>query len=426
MKSNLRSRLHIVNLEDRCTPALVVGYDAQHDLAITAAAGAQSDGLTVLVNSGNSVTILEGAQVYGTYKLSHDLRIDLGDNTVGFLNRLDLNNNKLAANVSVRLGNSTPGKVDQFRTTTPLGGAGTLNGNLKIRAGDGSQSVRFGEQGDQSAVRTINITGSIDINMGAGGDLNSGPPDLVVTGGNNANNAQLNVGGDVLIMNATVAGIRGTVGGSLNIDSRTKPTPTQVFLSNFGLPLQVNGSLVVEMGNGDDLIQFQDSTVSGFAAVNSRGGTDEIDFGLSDSDGDNPATFMGNLAVRGGAGNHLVNFGAQNADVGEPTIPFFLKGNLDVTLDNGNDSVNFIDAATTGRFITLQTGLGNDILSISKLVSSKALFFGLLGNGNDAFTFADNATVQLGFAFVDGGSGDDVLTLGADNNFSFPMIAVGF
>jgi len=426
MNSNLRSRLNVAKLEDRCTPTIFVGYDGQNNLNITAAAGAQTDALTVLVNGGNSVTVMEGAEVKGTYKLSHDLRIDLGDNTVGFINRLDLNNNKLTANVSVRLGNSVPFKPDQFRTTTPLGGAGTLNGNLKIRAGDGSQSVRFGESGDQSAVRTINVTGSIDINMGAGGDLNSGPPDLVVTGGNDANNAQLNVGGDVLIMNATVAGIRGTVSGSLNIDSRIKPTPTLVLLGNFGLPLQVNGRLSVEMGDGDDLIQFQRLSVNGNALVNSRAGNDEIDFGLSDDDGDNPATFARNLDVHCGIGDHMINFGATNADAGEPTIPFTLAGNLNVALDGGNCAINFIDATTSGNLIAIRTGAGSDNLSVSKLIAPHAWFLCYLGDSSDAFAFSDNASVDLDLALIDGGRGNDVFTSGLGNNFNFPMIVFGF
>src|SRR5205823_1599701 len=114
----------------------------------------------------------------------------------------------------------------------------TLNGSFVFAGGtSSSEFVIFGELGPQTAVRTINVTGSVFINTGGGGDdprstsEAAGPPDAVSTGGTDANNqlnAVVNVGGNFTVLGATLLALRGTIWGSLFSNSASKTTGQEV------------------------------------------------------------------------------------------------------------------------------------------------------------------------------------------------------
>ena len=250
---------------------VVLGFDGGRLASVVARDGQQTDDLTLTVQAGNKLTVTKGSNVRGTFPVAKKLSISLGDNDGGFLNRLDLNNRTLMADVSVRLGDTNG--LDQFRLTTPSGGAGTLKGNFSFHGGDtGGEFLIFGERGDQTAVRTINVTGSVTADMGGGGDdpnssdPNAGPPDAVATGGNGPTNAVLNVGGNMTVANSTVLALAGRVGGSLTSDSSAKPVGQLVILGNFSKPFTVGGNLTVKTGSANDDVEFQAISVNGNAS----------------------------------------------------------------------------------------------------------------------------------------------------------------
>ena len=341
----------------------------------------QTANITLTVRPDNRITVTEGTTDYGTFDVAKNLEIDLGDTAGVFVNRLDLNNNTLDANVRVRLGDAAI--LNQFRITTPGGGTGTLDGNLTVNGGDGADFITFGELGGQTVGRTINVTGNVKIDTGGGGaDPNvpdGPPPDSVATGGFDLGssdpqtgtvNTILNVGKNMTVENSTVLALRGSVAGNLRSDSSEKDVGQLVILGNFGLPFSVGKNVKIVTGNDDDRVDVQGAQIAGHFSLATNGGDDLI----------------------------------------------FVTNDLDVT-----DSV----PTRVGKHVTINTGSGDDELEVTALVAPKGHVRVTLGGGADSFSFADGADVDVDRLLIDFGAGTDAYDPGAGNSFGFPVMLVG-
>lgn len=365
-RRSLPFRPSVEALEGRCVPALILGLDGSGRLhSVVAPDSSQTAGVTLTVQPGNTLTVAEGGTVYGTFPVSRSLDVSLGDNAAGFVNRLDLNNSTLHANVRVELGDM-PG-VNQFRLTTGPAGNGTLDGNYSVQGGDtGSEFVVFGDFG-QTAARTINVTGSVRIDMGGGGqDPNFGPPDAVSTVGTGPPNTVLNVGGNFTATGSTLLALRGTVGGNLSSDSSGKPVGQEVILGNYSHPFEVGGNVAIKTGDANDEIDLQAVMIKGNTNINTGGGDDLL---LITTDVDLTST-----------------------------IPTRLGGNL------------FVD-----------TGEGNDEVQILGLRAPEAHAQIFLGGGDDTFRIGSGAVVKLSSLTIDGGPGSDTYDPGVGNVFDFAI-----
>jgi hypothetical protein len=303
---SLRSHSCLVeSLESRQLMAVTLDVGANGVLhGISTADGAQTDDLTLSVLPGNRLNVKEGAADLGTFSVGQGLDISLGDTADGFVNHLDLNNNTLATNLRVRMGDT--GGLDQFRVTTPDNGTGTLAGNFEFSAGEGSQFLLFGDFG-QPTSRTINITGNVEVDMGGGGDQNFGPPDAVSTAGGGPNNSVLNVGGNMNVANSTVLALSGSIGGNLSSDSSGKSADQLVILGNYSNPFSVGKNVSIVTGDGADEVDVQAVDIGGNLAIRTNGGDDRIllvkDVDLSNTI---PSRVGKNVSVDGGAGNDTV------------------------------------------------------------------------------------------------------------------------
>jgi hypothetical protein len=361
----------VESLEGRRLLTVTLGLDGAgrlHD--VTTADFAQTAGLTLTARPGNKLTVAEGATVYGTFPVAKSLNVSLGKTAGGFVNRFDLNNQTLAANVRVELGD-TQG-LNQFRLTTSPGGTGTLDGNYSVRGGDtGSEFVVFGDFG-QAVSNTVNVTGNVKVDMGGGGDdpnstdPNAGPPDAVSTVGTGPNNTALNVGGNFNASDSTVLALRGSVGGNLISDSSHKATGQLVILGNYGEPLHVAGNTLVKTGDGADTVQVQGAALDGNLEVQTNGGDDFLQL-TGDTDLSN-------------------------------AVPTRVGGNISADLGAGNDTVEISALRAPGGQVHL-----------------------LLGDGNDTLRFTDHASVTIARLIADGGAGTDTYVPGAGNSFGFPV-----
>jgi hypothetical protein len=368
-----RAAAEIQALEDRRMLALTLGVDGAGRLhSVTAADAAQEADVTLTVQPGNRVTVAEGTNVYGTFKAAPNLAVSLGDNESGFVNRLDLNNQTLESNVRVELGDT--GGLNQFRLTTAAGGTGTLDGNYTVRGGDtGSEFLVFGDFG-QTAPKTINVTGSVKVDAGGGGqDPNAGPPDAVATVGTGPNTSFLNVGRNMDVKGSTVLALAGSIGGDLHGDSSDKGVGQLVILGNFGRTLEVGGNVRVATGDANDEVDVQGVLVGGNLDVRTNGGNDTI-LVTDDADATKPV----------------------------PTnAPTRVGGNVRIDAGDGNDS-----------------------MSVDALRAPRAHAAVQLGDGNDSFRFGDNANVDLASLLIDGGPGTDTYSPGAGNVFNFKIRVV--
>jgi hypothetical protein len=406
-RHSFRPRLE--QLEDRWVPTLVLGVDGTgHLTSVTAADNSQTDNLTLTVEPGNTLDVAEGNTDYGTLPVAAHLAISLGANSAGFVNRLDLNNLTLTSNVSVTLGDM-PG-VNQFRLTTQRAlssgsSEGTLAGTYTVQGGNtGSETVAFGESGALSGcARTININGTVYIDMGLGGqDPSSGPPDAVFTAGgpsatDPAHNTILNVHGDFTMKNSTVFTLRGLVTGNLVSDSSGKAVGQVVALGNFSEPFEVDGNVSVKMGLpmataslAHPSFETQAALIKGDTNVQLGDGNNVV---LLTSDRDLtstiPSRFLGNLTINGtGNGTTAVTISAAEVQ-GDVNISATsdVVGALDTTAavsGKGNVTLTAAQSITVGG-LTAKDGnitLTGNLVLIAGNVTSVSGAIALDGTGN--------------------------------------------
>lgn len=414
-----RTRLQVQSLEDRTVPAVVVEVNGAGQLTgVREAISGQSDAVTLSVLPGNQMTVYEGATNLGTFRVAGRLRIDLGAHSTPFVDRLELNDTLLKTNLDVNLG----GSFTQFRVLGGTTGLATLQGNVSVRGGEGSQFFLFGDLG-AAVPHVTNITGNLKVDMGPGGD---GPPEAVGTVGIPPLPSIANVAGNVTVRNSTIFVWAGRIGGNLTVDS-AKSLDQLVFLGNFNRQMTVGGNVSIRTGSGADHVALQATLVGRNAAINTGGGDDLLQLGIGENDPDNsgfndaPATILGKLDVNLGSGNDQAYFGADSLTQPGQTNPLTVGGNMIVGAGLGDDQLFFPDARVHGRSISVDAGEGNDEINVARLIASAAVLSADLGKGDDTFAFKDQATVSLKRAVIDGNLGRDSYVAGADNDFGFQI-----
>jgi hypothetical protein len=195
-------------------------------------------------------------------------------------------------------------------TTTTIGGLTTLSStagddeitfagttanlhSVKILTGNGESQVQC------NSTNAVNITGNLTLTGGADQDslLVPASSDLNVTG-----SVSITLGGSSGISENLVSW-QGTttIGGNLAI--RGGDYEDSVSLRR----LDVDGTVLIDLGNGDDLVDISDSTFA--AAVTIRAGAGIDDIRLETFGSGSGTTFNGPVTVLGGSGDDTLEVG---------------------------------------------------------------------------------------------------------------------
>lgn len=414
-----RSRLQVLRFEDRTVPALVFDITGAGVLnGIHEAMTGQSDAVTLSVLPGNRLNVHEGVTDLGNFPVGNRLRIDLGAQSGGFVNRLVLSDNLLKTNLDINLS----GQFTQFEILGATTGVATIDGNVSVRGGADSQFFLFGELGAAIPYVT-NITGNLKVDMGPGGD---GPPEAVGTVGIPPAPSFANVAGNVTVRNSTIFVWAGRIGGNLTVDS-AKPINQRAFLGNYNRPMAIGGNVTIRTGDGADKVALQATLVGRNATIHTGGGDDQLQLGIGEDDEENigyndvPATILGKLDVDLGSGNDTAYFGADSLTSPGQTNPLTVGGKMTVVAGLGDDHLYFREARVYGRSISIDAGDGNDEINVGKLTAAAARLSVDMGKGDDTFAFADQARVSLKRAIIDGDLGADLYVAGLNDNFDFPI-----
>ena len=145
MRQHRSFRPSFENLESRLNMSVVLGFDGSNRLAsVSEDAAGQNGPVSMVVQTDGRISISEGANSLGTYAPARNLEISLGAVKPGLVNRLQLNNQTLKTNLSVRLdspsGSPAPTQFLILGGTVDVAGEGTIDGHVRAEAG-GRQSV---------------------------------------------------------------------------------------------------------------------------------------------------------------------------------------------------------------------------------------------------------------------------------------------
>lgn len=285
-----------------------------------------------------------------------------------------------------------------FALTNTISGT-VINSNHDTQFGfaDGTsayfdESSRYVSINGSNAADTVNMNGSSTTyyyNPNNGNDI------VNVSGSNNtveiyagAGSNTVNLGGSG---NSVIASL-GDAGNTVNVDD----TNINTFTINGG-----TGNDIVNMtGNLDDYTIMEGGGANNWVFTNNvSGAVTTIDSAetINFADGSYAQTSPWHLSVIGTAGNDTTNIGGAS-----------LTDIADVSLDEGNNTVNLVDNALVDN---ITTGAGSDLLNVTG--DNNVIAAANLGGGNDTLTITGNANVVSNF---DVGAGDDVINLGGANN----------
>ena len=189
---------------------------------------------------------------------------------------------------------------------------------------------------------------------------------------------------------------------------------------------------MVRTGGGADSISTENATINGSLFVYSGGGNDLLELANIDANNDpnrDPAFVNAPASVRRdvflflGAGDDQVDIGDES---GATTVQFSVGGNLFVYGEQGNDTINFINLKLDRDVIHVDTGAGNDTVSLTRVTAARAHLFALLGSGDDAFRVNAASVLSLKRLTADGGAGHDDLEPGNLGTFTFPRSLARF
>ncbi len=272
------------------------------------------------------------------------------------LNKLNLNVNN---NNSVQFTN-THGKLTELEITgSGTSRLGTLPQSLtRFDASKSVTNLNFNVQ--ENNIKITTGAGSDVITL-AGGltdiETGSGRDQLLITGGSNHS---INTGDDsdeVLVSLGVNHLALGNGSDSVNV---------------------MDGSNTILFGSGDDFIQ-------------ASGGTNTIYLGVGND-----------VAVLSGGLNQVDSASGDNS--------FTISGGITfLTSASGNNTVSASNGTNT-----IQTGSGNDTISITGGTNSI-----IAGDGDDTVT-ASGGTSNIDFRVLDGGEGNDTLTIVSSGNVTLP------
>lgn len=338
-----------------------------------------------------------------------------------------------------------------------------IQGGLSITNGNGNDEI-----GNNSASWVaMAVSGSVTINNGNGDSRTKLSPSAEINVGSsisvtcaNGNdetffepNGNLTVGGGVTIStgtgdsDASIAGNgNSAIAGSVNITNGDGDTEVLLFANN-AKTLDVAGSTTITTGAGSHRTRIVNgNTANGTVRLK----TVSINNGVGDSETDiagfgGTTTFDGAFTLKSGAGLHgffvSVPLTTKTATVNLPGIsntdlavdlnvrdPWTVNGDLLVTTNNGDDSIDFSSVMQVSGKTTISTGTGDDIVDFisagSTLTGSVSI---TLGAGQDDINF-QRLTVVGNLSILSGTQNDNLqidgstfrgtvaITMGAGND----------
>jgi hypothetical protein len=267
---------------------------------------------------------------------------------------------------------------------------GTI-GTVTVKGGAGNDTISF----DGAGGTTESVISSGSVNGGAGRDNITlvGATSSKARGNEDADNFTLsgNYSSSTINGNSGVDSFGVAVTAANTSTLTLQSTKIHGGADNDGVMNFTNGNIA---GAGNDIVSAIDSTINGNLGV------DNITIG-------NVGTASG-FEVRGGQGNDTINITNQGADgilyagdLGDDSISV-TAGDADASI-LGGDGIDAINTTGSTGDHTIDGGIGNDIVTLAAgddLVT--------LGEGNDAIT------AGTGDDSITGGAGADVATITAN------------
>lgn len=370
MKLRKRSRLTVELLEDRSTPSVTASV-VNGSLVVVGDPAAASD-VTITASDTDADTIadtfdvVDGGTAIGTFSGVTD----------AVILRLSNNDDKVAIDLA---GLSSPGKIraglgDGANSLTLDNG--TVNGNVVVRGGAGTDAVTLGGTG------ALTVNGNVRVNLdGADDDLFELGAQATVTGrleANFANNVTLDAGSTV---GKSVFLLGGTGGNVVNLDGSIQKNVVFVGAhgsstagSTLNLAGDVGGNLIFIGSRQADTLDVT-GTIGGNLIANLRAGDDTATIG---------GTVNGNVVLKGGQGNDTL------------TLSGSVGGHTFVNAGKGDDAVTVAATANlTGR-AKIDLGPGDDTLTLD----DAAIFSTLRVKGGPGVNTFVGTTPRTGLTLV--------------------------
>ena len=290
---------------------------------ITLTGSTQDDGMCIFEGSNGNIMI----EAFGRTTLNGSSSLDTG---------VDLSD---ANNISFDMrGGDDCIEINFIDNPLPQG----ILGNLSLRMGPGNDSVRL-ELGD--------VGGNVDIVMNGGDDF------LVFRSST--------IAGDVNYLSGAGSDV-----GFIGRDFQSEPV---VVLGDFtsrcaggnDMTFYTTGTVIGDLdhssGGGSDQFFFEDFVAMNDVNYSGGGGQDTGTFGGGGSfmGGPTASQIDGDLVIRGGGGNDILNFGVNQTAL--------CSGAIDYSGGAGRDTVNTGDNAIFEGAISVSLGQGNDTLNYSVL-----------------------------------------------------------
>jgi hypothetical protein len=374
--------------------------------------------LTLTATGTNTFTVQDGTTTLANVRVGGTINIT--GRTLADEVKVLMNGNTFTGNFLFNMGNGND-TID-IRTNA----AAEIRGSINLITGYGDDSIALNRNG----TATLTFGGQIQLTDQLGNDTvdlgNATAPTLFL--------------GDVSLLSANDVNVgfgqADRFGHDLTIQSLQDGRSVDVFFDKnaqvdrhvnitgsaladrvefFG-PNTVGGTLDVSLGSGSDSITI------GNNAPLSVNGNFNLDMGEDDNFYDLDATFVvaGNMTIRAGEGNNLVNninagiggnlrvfFGNGVNNINVATTGLAISGQFQYSAGNGFNAVGIADAVIGGD-VLIQLGNGDNVVSINDPAIIGGTYHLRTGNGNNSFIVATIAApVKLDVLF---GSGNDTVS----------------
>ncbi|HVX10837.1 MAG TPA: hypothetical protein VHC22_06625 [Pirellulales bacterium] len=244
---------------------------------------------------------------------------------------------------------------------------------------------------DGSAYQDFRVTGSLNVNFGAGNDK-------VVLGGEG-----------VPAMSPIVSAVNIDVSAPQPVNAQVAPaiataatnaavtTPVVSDIDDVVVwGVHVAGSMSINTGIGSDYVFISNANIgtagSGNLSINTGIGSDGVDI-------ENGSGFIN--------GSVTVQMNGLSSDVDGATLDgVYNQGSIQVNTGAGNDSVHLTDIGSYAN-VNLSTGAGNDSVTLTNVYATDEIMASL-GDGNDSLN-VDYLTSK--YIDLDGGAGTNSLTI---------------
>ena len=350
--ANRKTNLNLEGLTDRVVPA-VAGISFYNG---TLSIRLDNQGGTLTVSGGTATNASNfkldfGGKTIGNasgYNVTNAINITGGNgkDTLAFIPQTAGTAYRIPGNLNINLGNG-----DDTITTK---GVFAVNGSANINVGNGTDAINFS---NAAATDSTTVNGSLTVNMLAGSDtLTANTGALTVNGFTTIN------GGNDVQFKATGA-TTAVTGVSVLLSSVTINSTAGETLANSletAEETQLRGNLVFFSGSFADTVALDGSTILGNATLNlGQGGSTAAKTQQTVTlSATNPTTINGSLTVISGNGDDNVEF----TNAADTTV----SGSVTLNLGNGCNIVTLdgTGGSLIGGALTILAGTGDDAVTI--------------------------------------------------------------